>query len=68
MEGKVHLHCVYIYNDSGKEITDRYKSPKHSHNIVNPIIIMNTLKDEIKKETGRTVKDFLFFGKEPVGI
>lgn len=64
--GKVHFHCIYVYNANGNDVTAKYKSTKHSHNIADPSIIMNVLTNEIKKVTGRTVKGFMLIGKEPV--
>lgn len=63
-EIKVQLRCIYIYEQEGQDLTARYKSPRHSHNLNNPNVIANILSNEIKKETGRTVKDFIMVAKD----
>lgn len=63
---KVHLYCIYIHSENGRDVTANYKSTKHSHNIANPIVIANILVSEIQKEVGHIVKDFVIVGKEPV--
>lgn len=66
MEDKVHFHCVYIYDVKGKNKVARYQSPNESENLTNPNRIADILAKEIKKETGRTIREFLVVGKDPV--
>ncbi len=63
---KVHLKCGYTYLRKGVVKSATYISPKVSQNFTNPNIIASKLANEIFNATGRTVKEFLFVGKEPV--
>jgi len=63
---KVHLKCGYTYLRKGVKKSATYISPKVSQNFTNPNVIASKLANEILNATGRTVKDFLFVGKEPV--
>ena len=65
--GKVHFHCVYMYEENSVEKTAEYESPKQSHNIADPNVIAGILVNEIKKERGHTVKALMAIGKYPVG-
>ncbi|WGT38102.1 hypothetical protein QH639_20100 [Lysinibacillus sp. 1 U-2021] len=63
---KVHFKCGYTYMKKGKEKSATYISPKVSQNFTNPNVIASKLANEIFVNTGRTVKTFMFVGKEPV--
>lgn len=66
MDEKVHLKCGYTYLRKGVEKSATYISPKVSQNFTNPNVIASKLANEILNATGRTVKKFLFVGKEPI--
>lgn len=63
---KVYLKCGYIYMKKGKQKSATYISSKESANLTNPNRIASQLANEILEETGRTVKSFIYIGKQPL--